>query len=375
MNRHSHKLLFVTLFWWMSLNAQPYGEGISSEPALQSRNDILFYGGFESLIPGEEGWRDSWGSLWGSPNRSASLNTIMSDLIPNSQALRVSYPSGGVGPGETGTQWPTSLEEFDGLEAQYDSLYLRYYVKFEEGFDFVKGGKLPGLMGGKDSYSRSGGNQPDGTNGWTMRFMWRSEGRAVVYAYLPEGKYKEGVWGTDIDLGVNFQTNKWHCVEQFIKVNSPQSEDGLLKVWIDDQLVLNIDDVRYRTVSNDYGSVGGLYMSTFHGGSDATWAPSVNSFAQFDGFALGLERIGPYKEETTRLSLLNSPKPSFIQVGSELIYQGKEKLESIRIVSLSGVNQDFSLNGGRINLNRFSPGIYYLYLGQSSEAFEFKAGF
>lgn len=52
-----------------------------------------------------------------------------------------------MGPGETGTQWPTSLEEFEGLEAQYDSLYLRYYVKFEEGFDFVKGGKLPGLMG------------------------------------------------------------------------------------------------------------------------------------------------------------------------------------------------------------------------------------
>lgn len=147
MMRHSPKVLFVTLFCWMSLNAQPMGEGLSTEPTLQNRDDILFYGGFESILPGDDGWRDSWGSLWGSPNRGIFLSTTVSDLIPNSQTLRVSYPSGGVGPGETGTQWPTSLEEFEGLEAQYDSLYLRYYVKFEEGFDFVKGGKLPGLMG------------------------------------------------------------------------------------------------------------------------------------------------------------------------------------------------------------------------------------
>jgi hypothetical protein len=37
-------------------------------------------------------------------------------------------------------------------------------------------------MGGGDSWGRYGDNQPDGTNGWTLRFMWRSEGKMVVYA-------------------------------------------------------------------------------------------------------------------------------------------------------------------------------------------------
>ena len=57
-------------------------------------------------------------------------------------AIRVRYPEGGEGPGEGGAQW---IVEFD---EGYEEAYLSYRVKFAEGFDFVRGGKLPGLAGG-----------------------------------------------------------------------------------------------------------------------------------------------------------------------------------------------------------------------------------
>jgi hypothetical protein len=34
------------------------------------------------------------------------------------------------------------------FKKSYEVLYCQYKVKFEEGFDWKKGGKLPGLAGG-----------------------------------------------------------------------------------------------------------------------------------------------------------------------------------------------------------------------------------
>ena len=53
--------------------------------------------------------------------------------------MRVFYPAGGDGPPGGGAQW---IAEFDeGME----EAYLEYKVKFRSGFDFVRGGKLPGM--------------------------------------------------------------------------------------------------------------------------------------------------------------------------------------------------------------------------------------
>jgi hypothetical protein len=290
----------ISLLFSLS-SAQIAGEPSHLEPGLSGRSDIVFYGGFETDIPGVGDWRNIWGSSWGTPNRPVTTVNNAQAFI-GSKTLRVDYPQGGVGPGETGTQWPTVLANFSGTPTTYEELYLRYYVYFEPGFDFNKGGKLPGLMGGGDSHSRSGGNQPDGTNGWTMRFMWRTGGQAVVYAYLPPGTYQGGQWGNDLVLNnKSFVTGQWHCIEQYIKVNTIGTDDGIIRVWFDNDLALELTDVTYRTIENDHGRVGGFYFSTFHGGSTVDWAPSVNSYAQFDGFVLAHNRVGLFSNTPTSL--------------------------------------------------------------------------
>ena len=43
---------------------------------------------------------------------------------------------------------------------------------------------------------------------------------------------------------------------------------------------------------NNYGLIGGIYFSTFHGGNTPDWAPQIDSFAQFDGIVAATQRVG-----------------------------------------------------------------------------------
>lgn len=108
-------------------------------------------------------------------------------------------------------------------------MLLTYEVAFDADFDWVKGGKLPGLRGGQDEYGCSGGRAANGTNCFSSRMMWRTDGDGegaysmelgsvrgdesswLVYAYVVESKgfcdtptlmCNDDGYGTSIDRGV-----------------------------------------------------------------------------------------------------------------------------------------------------------------------------
>jgi hypothetical protein len=58
----------------------------------------------------------------------------------------------------------------------FQSMLVTYEVAFDADFDWVKGGKLPGLRGGPDPNHCSGGDQANGTNCFSSRLMWRPDG-------------------------------------------------------------------------------------------------------------------------------------------------------------------------------------------------------
>jgi hypothetical protein len=251
---------------------------------LPSRGELIFSGSFDENFE-STGWKETFGSPW---FHCAGGCQIVSESLDGKKSLRVGFPAGSVGPGEGGAQFPIVFGNIRGQEnSLHKELFLSYYFKFEDGFDFRLGGKLPGLMGGGNSWVRSGGNQPDGTNGWTLRFMWRREGSLVVYAYVPpsgNGKWGSRRWGQDIDLGFSAIPGKWHHLEQYVNVGSPGKDDGKLIVWIDGEKKLSIDDMRFRDTENEYGLIGGIYFSTFHGGNTPDWGPLHDSYMQFANF-------------------------------------------------------------------------------------------
>lgn len=193
--------------------------------------------------------------------------------------LRVTYVGGEFGPAAGGVQFHVPLG------ASYTDVYLAYRVRFQTGFTFMRGGKLPGLVGG----TAPTGCTTDAAalrGGFSARMMWRTDGHAVQYLYYPE---KQNSCGDDFDYTngdapVSFVPGRWHRVEHHLVMNTPGRRDGKLQAWFDGQLVLD-RALMYRSSGASF-AVDALYFSTFFGGSDATWAPPAAQRVDFDDFVV-----------------------------------------------------------------------------------------
>lgn len=91
-----------------------------------------------------------------------------------SPVLRVTYPEGSFSHDTGGAQLYTLWNTTDG--SSFNTMMVTYEVAFDAGFDWVKGGKLPGLRGGLNSSGCSGGNKSDGLECFSSRIMWRASG-------------------------------------------------------------------------------------------------------------------------------------------------------------------------------------------------------
>ncbi len=197
--------------------------------------------------------------------------------------LRVRYPAGSAsnragGPGGGG-------QAYLPLPEPVDELVLRYRVRFPDGFDFVKGGKLPGLYGG----TVTGGQEiPDGTDGFSTRYMWRAGGDGEVYAYLPTSVEA----GTSLGRGCwTFPTGRWVEIEQLVRLGTPGEADGSVVVRVDGEPVLRQTGLTFRTTGEL--RIEGVFLSTFFGGGDSSWATPVDQYAEFAGFTVSAPGEAP----------------------------------------------------------------------------------
>jgi hypothetical protein len=99
--------------------------------------------------------------------------------------LQVTYPQGSFSHETGGAQFinlfnasssGSSLSSSKASSESFNSMLLTYDLAFDSDFDFVRGGKLPGLRGGNGTTGCSGGEASDGANCFTARLMWRENG-------------------------------------------------------------------------------------------------------------------------------------------------------------------------------------------------------
>jgi hypothetical protein len=185
--------------------------------------------------------------------------------------LRVTYPADVYGPANGGVQFIVALAE------GHDELFFSYRVRFQAGFGFNRGGKLPGLVGGTSPT----GCQPEET-GFSARNMWRAGGAIVQYVYWPD---QPNTCGDDLDYEadgepVSFTPGAWQTVEHRIKMNTPGQNDGVMQGWVDGQLYLDDSARQWRKVESF--AIDALYFSTFFGGSSQDWASPMQQSVDFD---------------------------------------------------------------------------------------------
>lgn len=226
--------------------------------------------------------KKQWQGVIGSVGVAEGRCRIVYDKEIDKKCLQVSYVKGKTGPKEGGAAWRMYLGE------RFDELYFQFRVKFPKEFNFVLGGKLPGVGGGSLPV---GGEKSDET-GFTARIMWRGEdggkkSRVVQYVYYMD-KDANKKWGEDMPFENNkkqifFQPGKWHTLKTRIKMNTPKKTDGIIQSWFDNRLVLD-KPVKFR-IDLKLG-IDTFIFTTFFGGSDLSWAPIKNECVYFGEFII-----------------------------------------------------------------------------------------
>lgn len=98
------------------------------------------------------------------------VNDPTSDSSSTSPVFAATYPAGSYSHGTGGAQFYSTFG--DGFEA----MLLSYDLSFDSNYGWVKGGKLPGIRGGPVIEGCSGGREPTGSDCFSMRLMWRTDG-------------------------------------------------------------------------------------------------------------------------------------------------------------------------------------------------------
>ncbi|MCF6226857.1 MAG: hypothetical protein L3J22_11240 [Xanthomonadales bacterium] len=263
-------------------------------------NNLIFQNGFDVLFQhdfnNEEPHtytltdiNDTWNASGAGFGFNVGSVRIVRDPHPSGlhgNVMQVFYAAGEIAGGGGGAvQWRTELGNV------YNELYLAYDVFFATDAEFVKGGKLPGLMGGPGFYT--GGNVPDGTNGWTGRLMWGGKGRVKSYMYHAN---QPGIYGYPFDWEnddgrIHIQRGQWNQLEIRYVMNTPGVLDGKLQAWFNGELVLDTQDVMYRTVGGEHVGIDKLLFSTFYGGGNLSWAPERHQYIYFDNFVISTQPI------------------------------------------------------------------------------------
>lgn len=192
------------------------------------------------------------------------------------------------------------IEEDLGM-VQPDEITLKFEMKLWDDYQFVKGGKLPGLFGG--AVSCSGGADAAELGCFSTRLMWRRDGDGELYLYAPhaqaEGFCDRENYHCNLDYGNGvergsfvFVPGQWQKIEQRVKLNDPGELNGVFMLFVDDVLVIDLADLNYR--QEDSIHIMGMLFNTFYGGSDDSWYPTEDQYAYFKNFSLdgfSLEKI------------------------------------------------------------------------------------
>lgn len=261
----------------------PVGQGSASWTTCNDSSSALsFSGALEPLTAG---------------NLPATSNS------PDGQSsLIANYPSGTVDiSANSGFSFYTEGEHNSVSVEGAKEVLFSYSAFFQSGFQFNKGGKMPGLYGGTslaEAKSCSGGRQDARGQCFSARMMWRRNGAGELYNYFPTnqtGNYCstpplsvcDPTYGDSIGRGsFTWSTGSWTTVAQRLKLNDVGASNGEQELFVNGDSVLSLSGLQI-SVENDTKFYG-IMAQTFFGGHDSTWASPQNQSVWFKDWSLAV---------------------------------------------------------------------------------------
>lgn len=172
--------------------------------------------------------------------------------------------------------------------------YFRYSVRFHK--DFVhatQGGKLPGQAG---TYNRCGWGKrkPSATcPGWAARMDWRPPIKVGPYKdMIPVGTFlshlgQETIYEDELMWQAFCRLGEWCELEQYVKLNSPDKADGILRGYHGGKLVLERQNIRFR--DRESVKIEDAWTLIYHGGMGF---PTKPIHADLDNVVIARKYIG-----------------------------------------------------------------------------------
>ena len=316
---------------------------------------------------------------------------------PGGVSLKVTYPSGKLKTASSGidTRIPL-MNTFKDNYYQASDLYLSYWLKFSDDFDFsLCGGKLPSLGGSNPNAPGVDRDQ----NRWKGRIMFRKGGSIQFYMELPgeqepaddaanQDENELRFWGDKVVQGDDIcsfeyenslREKGWHNIElHYVLESTPNGSDGLFEGWVDGK--------NYDFVGSDYFNyyrnpaapakngevidrskitINHILISTFLGGSDIDdYAPKNTDYhVWFDEFRVSKTRINEWDKYMGNQTLnvsnfdLNHNTKAYPNP-SNGVFNLPIKTDW-EIYSIAGVKVVSINNSETVNLSTLSKGIYF----------------
>jgi len=252
--------------------------------------DIIFKQDFESSTPGYY-TRGEWSRDWNSPPWENGLERTQILQQDESRLMKFNYPSGTYSPDNGGAQW---LSNFG---SGHEEVYFSYNVMFRPGFEWVLGGKLPGLGGGSNP---GGGTEMFWDSGFSVRMMWNkdqgSDGTLFFYVYHHDKPTNYGDTYQFPYTPISVSDSVWHNLTMRVVLNSIDPDkalsdpanagnrDGLVEFFLNGKLVYTKTGIRFRNLSSIW--IDTQHVTGYFGGSDNTWASIRDEWMLFDDFVV-----------------------------------------------------------------------------------------
>jgi hypothetical protein len=203
--------------------------------------------------------------------------------------------------------------------AGYDTLFLRFYMKFHPEFPgvhhagmYIRGGQPGALLDNPTGTRPTGGDHfnaaldhlfpthgasPPENNvppGWTYNYCYHMDQKDIYGDILLPSGIADGsdLLGKDFvpRPNINPERNRWYCFEIMIQCNEPGSRNGRVAIWVDGVLLADHPNLRFRTVE----SLKARYVTL----STYTSRKAENNILWYDDIVVAKKYIGPVSGKT-----------------------------------------------------------------------------
>ena len=175
---------------------------------------------------------------------------------------------------------PSNVDLVKVLPGYYDALYVRWYAKWEQGYDLTGNAALwPGLHAGSRDTLGVSDSRPIGDDRFTVLLSHDPTTHQLVTKLDYRGMYQDCadpiaacyrdilpcLGGADDPRCAKpqhrlaassraIEKDRWYCIELFVDAGTPVAEDsqadGRLGLWLDDAPVVEFSDLWFRTHPN-----------------------------------------------------------------------------------------------------------------------------